>query len=583
MTSQHNRKKCSESAMVVEELISVGLIHTNLWNNRGLMPLHVAVTNNKSLLTQSLLQNGDFVNARNKEGETPLAMAIHRLLPEMVDILFQYDVDLNKVNKFGESALWLVVDGYSMKSQAPAQLKMTDLILQHALKSKNSSQLNYYKLCKAIIGDDSRAIRRLINLSKDVNFRDIEAESPLKFAIWLGQLKTVELLLEKGADPNREDPNHQSVLLLAMSKSLEMVKVLVKFKTDINKVVYSGKNSSKKTPLYWATENGDIELLKFLLESGARVNSLNDCYTGVCDDTPLHSACREGYFDELKLLLNYGAMVNAKNSLGETPLLVNCETDEDVDCIKLLVSYGADVTATNNQRQTILHYVGCNYMLSVVNFVMGLALNRGVDINARDRVGKTAMDDTCCENVVEFLKNGANLDNRCRNGSYQDHDCSEDTFDDRCFAFHYVTRLKYLGYKIKNPYFQVEHISNDLLELYRKELHRLKNEVFAWNPGRSLYDVLFMSRDSLVRYSVNDNLIAMFVKSANDLELEYPYFGSILNLQLRRGFNRKHLNFSSKINLQKSFGIAVPDICSQMIFKYLENHKLKKFAVAKFE
>lgn len=356
------------------------------------------------------------------------------------------------------------------------KIKILDLILQTGLKSKNISQVKYYKLCKAIITLDSRATNRFIKCLEDVNFRDIEAESPSKFAISLDQSKTVKLLLEKGANPN-----------------------------------------------------------------------------------------------------------HIGQYIGETLLHVACQINSNLSCIQLLLDYGADVSAVDNVGRTILHYVGCNENLNIVKTVMSLALENGININKTDEFGRTALDDVCCENVVEFLKNGADINILNSDGDYQIYDCINDDIQHECLAFEYVLRLEYLGYKIINPYFKGSLASEDLLKLYCQESIKLENQVIAWNPKRTLYDLLFMHRDSLVRYSANENLKAIHVECNNDLELKYPYFGSVLNVQIRRGMRRKNVTYFAEANLQKVFGVTPLDICRQKIFKYLDDRTLKKFANAKFE
>lgn len=161
------------------------------------MPLYVAVQNNFFLLAKSLLQNNVNVNEKILVGDTPLAMAIKLLLPEMVRL--QYDADINTVNHFGKNALLLAITEYKEQVHKAENLKILELILRQGLKLRNRTQQDYYKLCKAIINYDSKDISRSIRTLKDLNFTVIGTKSPSKFAIYLDQPTTACTPLKKGA------------------------------------------------------------------------------------------------------------------------------------------------------------------------------------------------------------------------------------------------------------------------------------------------------------------------------------------------------------------------------------------------
>lgn len=85
---------------------------------------------------------------------------------------------------------------------------------------------------------------------------------------------------------------------------------------DVN-VRFSFGMSAKheKTPLFYSLEFGNEELIKYILEKGADVNSIN----GETKDTPLHEIS-SGFLSICKILVKKGADVNAKNTLDQTPL-----------------------------------------------------------------------------------------------------------------------------------------------------------------------------------------------------------------------------------------------------------------------
>ena len=84
------------------------------------------------------------------------------------------------------------------------------------------------------------------------------------------------------------------------------------------------------TALMWACINGNIEVVKLLLENGADVN-LVEKYSY----NALICACFNGYTEIVKLLLEYNADVNMVNKWGMTALMW-AEQNESTEIIELL-------------------------------------------------------------------------------------------------------------------------------------------------------------------------------------------------------------------------------------------------------
>merc|ERR1719354_951100 len=88
------------------------------------------------------------------------------------------------------------------------------------------------------------------------------------------------------------------------------------------------------TPLHWASNNGDRDAVKLLLDKGANINAKTDC--GV---TPLHLACYHGGNKSvITLLLNRGACLDPRDHDGYTPLHYAGIKSDIVD---LLIKRGA--------------------------------------------------------------------------------------------------------------------------------------------------------------------------------------------------------------------------------------------------
>eukprot|EP00029_Vermamoeba_vermiformis_P014865 TRINITY_DN9983_c0_g1_i1.p1 TRINITY_DN9983_c0_g1~~TRINITY_DN9983_c0_g1_i1.p1 ORF type:complete len:130 (+),score=44.47 TRINITY_DN9983_c0_g1_i1:73-462(+) len=85
-----------------------------------------------------------------------------------------------------------------------------------------------------------------------------------------------------------------------------------KEKIDLNKPDTTVK---KRTPLHYAADFGQVEVIKLLLTKGAKIE-VKDGF-GI---TPLLAAVYEGHEDAVAFLLSKGASTNVKGPDGLTPL-----------------------------------------------------------------------------------------------------------------------------------------------------------------------------------------------------------------------------------------------------------------------
>ena len=76
----------------------------------------------------------------------------------------------------------------------------------------------------------------------------------------------------------------------------------------------NAKAELQETPLHWAVERRDSDLVKLLIERGADVNAKS-----TLANTPLHWAVEYAHLDIAKFLIEKGADINAPNTFDETP------------------------------------------------------------------------------------------------------------------------------------------------------------------------------------------------------------------------------------------------------------------------
>lgn len=106
---------------------------------------------------------------------------------------------------------------------------------------------------------------------------------------------------------------------------------------------------SGRTPLHFAVENSDCEVVEQLLERGADVDVQDSGGT-----TPLHNAAISNASEVAELLLNRGADVNVQDVVGNTPLHNAASNNASSEAAEVLLDHGVDVNVQNNDGNTPL-------------------------------------------------------------------------------------------------------------------------------------------------------------------------------------------------------------------------------------
>ena len=149
-------------------------------------------------------------------------------------------------------------------------------------------------------------------------------------------------------------------------------------------------------PLFRAIAQEDNETVKQSIDAGFDVNKKDES-----GDTALHVAVDHGNVEIIKFLLEKGAKVNSKNKAKLTPLWKNGDDDEEtaMEIMRLLIKAGADVNVPNEEKETFLMLAAEDDELEAVR----LLLEAGADPNLKDEDGETALDKADSAEVRELL------------------------------------------------------------------------------------------------------------------------------------------------------------------------------------
>lgn len=116
------------------------------------------------------------------------------------------------------------------------------------------------------------------------------------------------------------------------------------------------------------------------------------------DWTPLHFAAQAGQKDIVEFLIAKGADVNAETIKGETPLQFAADNDHK-EVVELLIEKGADVSL-NRSGETPLHTAAANGHKEVAE----LLIAKGADVNAKNNDGQTPTDLAVTRNRKEIVE-----------------------------------------------------------------------------------------------------------------------------------------------------------------------------------
>jgi cytohesin len=378
---------------VVELLLTAGA-DVELADLAGFTALHCAAMRPEPEFIQALLGKGADFRAQTRTGETPLHFAARLGSPATVELLLKNGAKVGKVDRFGNTPLFLAAAGGNLESARlllkngafaddinhdggtplykAVQLgnrEMVALLLDegHAPISGRMGKLGETALHVAAHHGNADMVRFLLGRKADPNATDKEGFTPLLNAAEQGELATVEILAQNGADLTARTPKDACAFALAAgSTNLALVQWLVEKLPTID-------SKDKVFALRSACLHGCVANVRWLLEQGVPANATNIA------ETPLLSACGgPGMIARLR---------QQKDPALKTPGHEAGPEEDYAQIVSLLLTNGADVNFVGPEGRTPLHYAtACGSLL-----ITEILLRHKADINARTRDGKTPL------------------------------------------------------------------------------------------------------------------------------------------------------------------------------------------------
>ncbi|KAL7796221.1 ankyrin repeat-containing domain protein [Trichoderma afarasin] len=220
-------------------------------------------------------------------------------------------------------------------------------------------------------------------------------ETPLYLAVEKDRIQSVQAILAMGKNElNFLCGDLKWSALHEANNKPDFLKLLLESHADPNVV-----NGYGSTPLFLASEMGNLESVQLLLDYGAKPDISN-----MDGATALHRAVKNKHLEIVKILVQKGVDVNHAREDGSTPLYWACYSEEIAE---YLLKHGADPNKTGGSHHSCIQFAAWMGYSNIIK----LLIDNMADVNAiGGRNGSplnAAVADRNIPNVKLLLENGA--------------------------------------------------------------------------------------------------------------------------------------------------------------------------------
>ncbi len=415
---------------------------TDYRDENGNTLLHTAIYNHHMTAALRLMENTDMVNQENKEGKTPMQIAIDYRNEGLCMALGDHGakepweksrMPLNELSRITSNAF------SQFSSQERDNISIALYLAGKLIRQVDPDDDDDMKcvegiLYSALLNDEKC---RVLDLCKEAG---IDFTTPVFFGgsvtclrdCCLGGnygVKTIKKLIELGVDMNEAIIQGRTPANIVAS--LRKRNMLSGQKDDYfeKAAVFFTKESMEQvdnmgtTAIHQAVKNNHAEMLQVMIEKGVDVNLAEDA-PAEAGNTPLHTGCIYGSAECVKILEDCGGDDAIQNVNGETPAhhaVMKKKFGGDLDAKQRanVLKELKNLDIARNDGKTpimLLQYRDINTNMDL----LPIFLEKGADVNHADNDGNTPLTlnayNQCYKGVVkELVRSGANVnasDNR---------------------------------------------------------------------------------------------------------------------------------------------------------------------------
>lgn len=420
-TALHIAASMNDSDLVAFLIIKKADI--DLKNYKSQTPLHVAIEHNAVEAARTLVSFGANIFARDEEGITAMDMAFARnaayydiFITTKTSEIRDSEDGRNIVHYFVQTKnntaiSWCVKKNIPLSTADAAGKTPLDLAFE-LLDDVNSveiavnliqngaepveSEYDYFQtavlsrnlnyrfndgqtpLHLASIAGHTPVVSYLLANNAQTDVQDSSGATPLHEAVRYGKTEIASLLLQAKADPNAKDNLGKTPLLLIIPEEQrkQLYPLLIAKGADI-----SIKDMYGDTVMHTATMTKvSADILTQLAGAGADINARNK--EGV---TPLAIAIKNNLTEHVHFYADNNADIHIKDTKGETPLTMALKTSDDI--LEIIVNKN-NITSHDSDGNSPLHVaILNNASLLKIQYILSLT----DDVNTRNADGNTAL------------------------------------------------------------------------------------------------------------------------------------------------------------------------------------------------
>jgi len=321
---------------LVFSMITKETVLQNDSNGNTILHLTVREGGDIAIVNTILASNPLVANARNREGDTSLTIAVRKNNEAAGTLLLSRGADIFAVNAKGESPLSLTFPAPESRSSDYRRWMLTDETLK-ARDGVGNTVLHYAAQWRL----DSW-IPLLIDKGARTEAINATGETPLFFAARYNSPSTIRLLVTNGASLGARDFLGNSVLHAAVRwDAYQGAETIIDLGLDVNCHALNGK-----TPLHDSIRWWMPEMQTLLIISGADIEIRDKD-----GNTAFMEAVMAGNPASMEMLAKLNADTKTRNFKGDTALHVSAAIDR-IDLSTQLLTWGVSIHARNAQDRT---------------------------------------------------------------------------------------------------------------------------------------------------------------------------------------------------------------------------------------
>ncbi|KAE8573437.1 Putative ankyrin 2, isoform AA [Halyomorpha halys] len=389
----------------------------NIGDTKNDAPIHYAVLNDKLHIVKTLLDRGALINSKGKSRCTPLHIAAKLGLESIVNLLLQRNASVDMRDMHNNAPIHDAVSN--------GNVNVVRALLDNGANINCQGEIGLTPIHIAAKKGYETVFNLLLERNVRVDMRDNLNDATIHHAIKGGNIEIIIKLLNHGANVNMKGANGNTPLILAVATDIIMMKTLVERGADVDSqnlygqtalhhaaanghdaaVVYLLSQNANLgiqdyicyAPLQWASYNGNLNIVKTLLDYGDDINR-----RGCHDITGLYLAIERNHSKLTDFFLSKNADTNVMSEEGKTPLDLAYSKSSAV-LIKFLFEHGAKAedesflgskilfNAISNKTSKLVkvllnktkHFE--SYPTVILNYAIGMRFLEGVDLLIKHR------------------------------------------------------------------------------------------------------------------------------------------------------------------------------------------------------